>query len=55
MNLPGPCSDCGAALDGEQRYCINCGNRVAPPLALPYVPVVPAGAAVAGAPAAGVP
>ena len=52
MNLPGPCSDCGAALDGEQRYCINCGARVAPPLALPYVPVVPAEAAVVGAPAA---
>jgi hypothetical protein len=46
--VPGPCSECGAPLDREQRYCINCGNRVAPPLALPYVPSPPGAAAAAG-------
>ncbi len=42
MILPDPCSDCGAALDNEQRYCINCGRRVESPLALPYLLAAPA-------------
>jgi hypothetical protein len=35
-NLRGPCSSCGAQLASDQRYCIECGQRVGPPLALPY-------------------
>ena len=41
MNVRGPCSSCGAQLATDQRYCIECGQRVGPPLALPYA--VPAG------------
>jgi hypothetical protein len=36
MNLRGPCSACGAPLAIDQRYCVECGQRVGPPLALPY-------------------
>jgi hypothetical protein len=39
--LRGPCSNCGAALAIDQRYCIECGTRVGAPLALPYVTSVP--------------
>ena len=35
-NLRGPCSGCGAQLATDQRYCVECGLRVGPPLALPY-------------------
>jgi hypothetical protein len=37
----GPCSNCGAPLATDQRYCIECGNRVGPPIALPYLTSVP--------------
>jgi hypothetical protein len=51
MNVRGPCSSCGAPLASDQRYCVECGHRVGPPLALPYglpatgieVPSAPAG------------
>jgi hypothetical protein len=36
MNVRGPCSSCGAQLATDQRYCVECGQRVGPPLALPY-------------------
>jgi hypothetical protein len=36
MNVRGPCSSCGVPLASDQRYCIECGQRVGPPLALPY-------------------
>jgi hypothetical protein len=36
MNVRGPCSSCGAPLAIDQRYCVECGQRVGPPLALPY-------------------
>jgi hypothetical protein len=36
MNVRGPCSSCGAQLASDQRYCVECGHRVGPPLALPY-------------------
>jgi hypothetical protein len=36
MNVRGPCSSCGASLATDQRYCVECGQRVGPPLALPY-------------------
>lgn len=35
-NVRGPCSSCGAPLASDQRYCVECGQRVGPPLALPY-------------------
>src|SRR6186713_529778 len=35
-NVRGPCPSCGAALATDQRYCVECGHRVGPPLALPY-------------------
>jgi hypothetical protein len=48
VNVRGPCSSCGAQLATDQRYCVECGQRVGPPLALPYsVPVPPAEAAAA--------
>ena len=40
-NVRGPCSSCGAQLATDQRYCVECGQRVGPPLALPYA--LPAG------------
>jgi hypothetical protein len=50
MNVRGPCSSCGAVLASDQRYCVECGQRVGPPLALPYA--LPAGGAdPAGEPA----
>ncbi|HEX5821215.1 MAG TPA: zinc ribbon domain-containing protein [Solirubrobacterales bacterium] len=48
-NVRGPCSNCGAQLATDQRYCVECGHRVGPPLALPYA--LPAG--VMAPPAAG--
>lgn len=49
MNVRGPCSSCGAALATDQRYCVECGQRVGPPLALPYsIPASPAEAAASG-------
>jgi hypothetical protein len=47
MNVRGPCSSCGAQLASDQRYCVECGQRVGPPLAMPYAlpaasPQVPA-------------
>lgn len=50
MNLD-PCTECGAQLAPEQRYCLNCGHRVGPPMAMPYVPATPAQAAEVAAPA----
>jgi hypothetical protein len=47
MNIRGPCSSCGAALATDQRYCVECGQRVGPPLALPYA--VPAATPVEAA------
>jgi hypothetical protein len=35
-NVRGPCSSCGAQLATDQRYCVECGQRVGPPMALPY-------------------
>jgi zinc-ribbon domain len=46
-DLRGPCSNCGAPLATDQRYCIECGTRVGPPIALPYLTSVP-GAEEAG-------
>jgi hypothetical protein len=37
MNMRGPCSSCGAQLAADQRYCVECGQRVGPPMALPYL------------------
>jgi hypothetical protein len=37
MNVRGPCSSCGAQLAIDQRYCVECGQRVGPPMALPYI------------------
>ena len=45
MNTRGPCSGCGSALAIDQRYCVECGTRVGPPLAMPYVPATPVEAA----------
>jgi hypothetical protein len=39
--LRGPCSNCGAPLAVDQRYCVECGTRVGAPLALPYPTSVP--------------
>jgi hypothetical protein len=36
MNVRGPCSSCGAPVAFDQRYCVECGQRFGPPLALPY-------------------
>src|SRR5262245_45989392 len=36
MEVRPPCSSCGSQLATDQRYCIECGQRVGPPLALPY-------------------
>ena len=36
MNVRGPCASCGSQLATDQRYCVECGHRVGPPLALPY-------------------
>jgi hypothetical protein len=36
LNERGPCTGCGAQLAADQRYCVECGQRVGPPLALPY-------------------
>jgi hypothetical protein len=41
MNVRGPCSSCGAQLASDQRYCVECGHRVGPPLALPYALAAP--------------
>jgi hypothetical protein len=49
MNIRGPCSSCGAQLASDQRYCVECGQRVGPPLALPYELPAPS----AGPPSAG--
>ncbi len=43
MNVRGPCSSCGAQLATDQRYCIECGQRVGPPMALPYALPAPVG------------
>jgi hypothetical protein len=43
-NVRGPCSSCGAQLATDQRYCVECGQRVGPPMALPYA--LPAGAGI---------
>jgi len=42
-NVRGPCSSCGAQLATDQRYCVECGQRVGPPLALPYASPAPVG------------
>ncbi len=50
MNVRGPCSSCGAQLASDQRYCVECGQRVGPPLAMPYAVRMPVadGAIVGG-------
>jgi hypothetical protein len=49
INVRGACSGCGAPLASDQRYCVECGQRVGPPLALPYlVPATAGDAAPAG-------
>src|SRR5262245_57656393 len=48
----GPCSECGGELAPEQPYCLNCGPRVGPPLALPYLIPPEEQASAAAAPAA---
>lgn len=40
----GPCSECGAELASDQRYCVECGHPVETPLVPTYLP--------AGAPSA---
>jgi hypothetical protein len=47
VNTRGPCSGCGSPLAIDQRYCVECGQRVGPPLAMPYVPARSEAAAVA--------
>jgi hypothetical protein len=48
MNVRGPCSGCGAQLATDQRYCVECGQRVGPPLAMPFaLPPAGTGQAVA--------
>jgi hypothetical protein len=37
MNARAPCEGCGAALAVDQHYCVECGARIGPPLALPYL------------------
>src|SRR5690242_6107003 len=44
LNLRGPCSSCGAPIASDQRYCVECGQRVGPPLALPYLVAATPGA-----------
>ena len=44
-NVRGPCSSCGAQLATNQRYCVECGQRAGPPMALPYALPATAGAA----------
>ncbi len=39
MNPGGHCTGCGVPLAVEQRYCVECGERVGPPLAMPYAPI----------------
>jgi hypothetical protein len=51
MNVRGPCSGCGAQLATDQRYCVECGRRVGPALALPYA--LPARTTAADAPKSG--
>ncbi|HEY6638461.1 MAG TPA: hypothetical protein VIZ61_12330 [Solirubrobacterales bacterium] len=46
-NVRGPCSSCGAQLASDQRYCVECGQRVGPPLAMPYTLPAPSAAAPA--------
>jgi hypothetical protein len=48
-NVRGPCSSCGAQLATDQRYCVECGQRVGPPMALPYAIPAPLGEMPAGA------
>jgi hypothetical protein len=48
LNERGPCSSCGAPLAADQRYCVECGQRVGPPLALPYALPAPDAIAPAG-------
>src|SRR3954454_1735300 len=43
MNVRGPCTSCGVQLATDQRYCIECGQRVGPPMALPCVMPGPVG------------
>jgi hypothetical protein len=53
-NVRGPCSSCGAQLATDQRYCVECGHRVGPPLALPYaLPVAASAGSAAPAAASG--
>ena len=49
MNTRGPCTSCGSPLAIDQRYCVECGQRVGPPLAMPYAPATPAEAAAVAA------
>ena len=39
MNPGGHCTGCSAPLAVEQRYCVEGGQRVGPPLVMPYVPI----------------
>jgi hypothetical protein len=35
--IPGrPCPRCGASIETDQRYCVECGERMVPALSLPY-------------------
>lgn len=40
-NGGGPCPSCGASLALDQRYCVECGHRLAAPLSLPYAAAPP--------------
>jgi hypothetical protein len=40
-NGGGPCPSCGASLALDQRYCVECGHRLAAPLTLPYAAAPP--------------
>jgi hypothetical protein len=48
------CPDCGAPMGGDQRYCLNCGQRRGAPR-VPFPPTVPTETVTEVAPAAASP
>ena len=45
-NLRGPCPSCAAPVATDQRYCVDCGERLGSPLSLPHG-IVPSGVGAA--------